>query len=260
MMWQRMALFLGLALSSGALGALLPPEPPPQPTCAGEMAANPALPWSTIFHDDVPPSIHPQLESIAGMGFAALQALAPPGDNLFHWTGPRDKTSQKKEVVFVFTNFATVASSAIGRELSPDSDAGTLMVGNPGDVTIYVFLFVDRLFYALGGLVERPDAFTRFQVALAHETFGNVQHFLELDLTAAPAPTEAFRFAMEIRAFEAGVAFIEHFQGLLRQNPMGGHIPQHMAAALVREKQALAVWRQRLAALTAATPTTGASH
>lgn len=245
------------AVLVGAPASASTTEPPSgtPPPCAAEMAANPAVPWSYLFWDDVPEALQISMDPIVRAALGSLQAFPPPGDHLFHWLGPRALPAQKKEVVFVFTTFPTVAAMPVGRSLSVDGDAGTLLLGEPGNVQVLVFLFVDRIFYDFGGFFERPDGYTRLLVALAHETYGNVQQFLELDLTKVETKQSLrHRFEMEIGAFRAGIRFVEAFQALLRKRPMDGRLPTHMQWALDRERLGLAVWQRRLDALPVAEP------
>jgi hypothetical protein len=244
--WVLTAGLVGAALAADVPHVPKPPVPD-APPCAGPLVANPALPFGLTVWDDVPAPLQEQVRSYTELAIAALQKAAPSGDTLFHWQGSRDTVKQKKDVVYVLTTYPAVKSlPQVGQSIYPGSDAGTLMMGNHGDIRIYVFLFVDNIFYDFGGLLERPDGLARLFVAMAHETYGNVQHFLEMDATKVPGrPTELMRAEQEIRAFQAGLDFIDRLLAQFQATPPGGNLPRHLGWARVREESARDQWAKR---------------
>lgn len=95
-------------------------------------------------------------------------------------------------------------------------------------LSIYVMLLVDEIFYDRQGF-ERPDGFAHLVLALAHEIYGNVQHFLEFDMAKAKTQTISDRVHQQQKAFLASIMFL----GNLSKDPKAKTLPYKIKKELL---------------------------
>lgn len=174
-------------------------------------AASPAVPIK-LASDDVPLAMEQNLRPVLDSALAFVRMFPPPGyeRNLFNWNAGR-KTLRGKSVTLVLATSKTETFAPILRNGGMVSMDAFTMAPVKVDKTmpILVVLLVDKLFYDSRGQ-ELKHGFARLTLALAHEIYGNVQHFLEMDLRHPKPQTMAMRVAQERRAFQASLQFLNN--------------------------------------------------
>lgn len=193
-------------------------------------AANSALEIHTRNEADVPAQLRSQLHGILSASLNFLAAFPPKTlpNNLFSWEADRAPLAGKSLTLI----FATTRNPTVAKVLSADSvDMDSLTIG-AGDLdtktlNIYVYLLVDKIFYDPLGR-EYTDGFSRLTVALAHEIYGNVQHFLPFDLKTARPQTIADRVRQQRNSFRASLGFLAE----LRERPEFKTLPPSVQKGL----------------------------
>jgi hypothetical protein len=126
-------------------------------------------------------------------------------------------------------------------------DSLTLIAIEPAKnkMQIWIIILVDRIFYD-DKKAERKDGFPRLVVALAHELYGNVPHYLEETSEKMEEMTLAYRARVQVESYKTSVRFIEE----LRANPRFPELPESIRtgvlALLPREKEGLRSWQKTL--------------
>jgi len=194
--------------------------------------AAPALPIQIGYGEDLDAEFSKQLAGISQQALNFVRRFPPAGyeNNLFHWTDDRKILDGKAMHLFFATTKTPLLKPLLQNSGSTNLDAFTMV---PIDVksksmNIVLVLLVDKIFYDAAG-TEHPDGFSRLVVALAHEIYGNVQHFLEFPIESAQKQTRGDRVRQELRAFRASLAFL----GELRQNPTFATLPLKMQSDLL---------------------------
>lgn len=216
----------------------------------GDPAARPSL--AVPFRFEVSASVEKNspatiktMTDVINTALAIVQAAPPPGNHFFNWPG--DKSALKnKTVVLLLTDsrdsFVADMSQTPGGA-QPTMDALTFggKSRTSQEIVIGTLVLADRVFLDSKGN-ENPDALVRVVTALAHEFYGNVQELLEKDLNAPPAMSLVARRDSELRAFQAGIDFLER----LMKNQIFDKLPSktqnNLRTSLVREKAGLASW------------------
>lgn len=173
--------------------------------------------------------------------------ILPEGNSLFEWG--EDKTAlPKKNVRIRLTTSQDPMFKMMAANMTTDTDAMTLVTKSKStdEMTATVFLAVDRLALTPEGKERtREQIAARMNTALAHELHGNVLSYLQLK-SRDPNFSPEFRAKMEVRAFKAGITFLES----LMANPGFADLPAHEKAAyqerLKNEKAMLADWERKL--------------
>lgn len=228
------------------------PEPNP---CLQELVDYTALPYGVSFGGDVPEEEHEAWMSAADSALGWVKNLAPEGDHLFHWKGPRAPLQHKRDATFHFTALKEAQKiPGLGSHILDGSDAGTFTHEDGTEVGIYTFLFTDTLLTDPASGERRPDTFVRLVAALGHEIFGNVQRELETDVTRAIRITPLLRAQQEVRAFTAGVAFLERCLAFADAQSLDATLRRQFAEAIAREKRARDGWQAEVDRLLAAAP------
>ena len=221
--------------------------PPPPNPCLTELVDYTAVPWGANA-DDLPEEQRADWLSALSDALGWITNLAPEGNHLFHWTGDRAVLAKKHDVsIYLSTSAKVAAMPVVGPMVIPGSDAGTLSLQNATEAHIYTYLYVDRLLASVTG-EPHPDVFARLIAALGHEIYGNVQRELERDFDVPMRPTRLSRAEGEVRAFGAGVAFLERAVAFAIANPefVDETLAGQLVDALNREKRALAGWQAEL--------------
>jgi hypothetical protein len=186
--------------------------------------------WS--IESDVPQETRRHLPNIFEAAIALVHLYPPTGyeNNLFIWSADR-RILQGKAVSIVMTTSRNPAiQPLIANSNTPNMDAFIMAPMNVTKKTmsIVVVLLVDKIFFDSSGR-EFRHGFAKLVLALAHEIYGNVQHFLEFDIAGAKAQTMADRVNMERKAYRASLLFL----GGLPDHPEYLDIPEGTRAGLM---------------------------
>ena len=183
-----------------------------------------------------------------------IKAIQPKGDYLFNWKGDRTILANKTfEIYYTFSDDKYLSSkiAKTGATMAGHADSMTLMMQDKekGNL-IMLCLFADKIFFDKNG-VERKDGLTRLTVALAHEVYGNVQMYLNYDLSPTSTKKLPTRKQSEINAFTTSVNFINIVISSLESGPLSFIMKEpertkligDFNTALISEKFNLEYWK-----------------
>lgn len=215
----------------------------PAPSQAADFG--PALTVNTSFEADIPVHQRRQLRDLLHTALQFVQMFPPQGydNNLFQWSADRQVLNGKTLSMVFTTSQNQTISPIIGRS-DPGMDGFTMVPMNQieGTTKIMVILLADRLFYDFFGR-ERPNGFSRLILALAHEIYGNVQHFLEFDVSTAEPQTLKDRFLQERKAFTASLMFLGGLKDHERFATLPEKIREDLMNLLPSEIRAFRSWQ-----------------
>ena len=172
---------------------------------------------------------------------SGVSQYQPAHKNIFDW--PKDRPALKDTKVSLIVTMAKDIPAEVRASLPNDEagDAFTVALGKGKDQQIAVFLIADRIFYDANSN-EKPDATVRALTAMSHELYGNVQTYLEAaESKSFDKPID--RKDMEIRAFKAGIDFLERFAASDKFKTMTPKIQSDVKATIEREKKGLLSWQ-----------------
>lgn len=194
--------------------------------------AAPALAIQVSYGEDLDAKGSNGLLQLTELALTVVQMFPPAGyeNNLFHWSNDREILRGKEMYLFLATTQTPSLQPLLQNSGSKDLDAFTMVPIDPKtkSMNIMTVLLVDQLFYDSDG-ADRPDRLARLIVALAHEIYGNVQHFLNFPIESAGIQTRSSRARQELGAFRASLAFLTE----LRQNPKFATMPEHLKNDLI---------------------------
>jgi hypothetical protein len=177
----------------------------------GAAEIRPALPINLSLEHDIGPKLSQELPRILRTALNVVQLFPPKGyeNNLFNWSAdPQILTAKTLNIIYAKTKTPWIAP-LLANSNSENMDAFTIA---PIDVTnksmsILVVLLVDKIFFDRNGQ-EYENGFARLVLALAHEIYGNVQHFLQIGIGDAKPQTMEDRVNLERRAYRASLLFL----------------------------------------------------
>lgn len=216
--------------------------------CLNPLAAavEPALPIAMSMEKEVGSGLEQQLPNILNSAIAMVQMFPPKGyeNNLFQWSSDRTILSGKNLTLTFATSKTESIAPILTNSNASGMDAFTLAAMDPVKKTmsIILVLLVDKIFYD-AQRNERPDGFARLILALAHEIYGNVQHFLEFDLSTAKPQTMADRVQQELSAHRASLLFLGGFASDHRYESIPENIRKDLLNLLPLEIKAYRSWQ-----------------
>ncbi len=189
--------------------------------CSSALAQEPVPIEFTIVPDAKPiyEKIHLE-DEIEGI-FGLLNKYKPSSNNLFQWNASSPYNPSISHVTFTLTTSDDpeikkhVSESPFPGEESLQKSGLTILWSKKNPKTnladeskqnIEVFLFLDRIFFDKSG-ERRNDGVTRMLGILAHEIFGNVNRFLQVNPERS-YKSNLVRIHAEIDAFQAGIDFL----------------------------------------------------
>jgi hypothetical protein len=186
----------------------------------------PAMKVAVSIESDVPQVLHAQLQDLLGTAISFVEAFPPPESkdhSFFHWNRDR-KILQGKDFLIAFSSSKNPLFAPIVRGTTKmDAFTMTPMNVDKKQMKIMLVLLVDRIFYDQQGR-ERPDGLARLILALAHEIYANVHHFLSYDISKATEMTQQYRIEMERKAFHTSLSFLMS----LNSNPKFMTMPESL--------------------------------
>lgn len=153
--------------------------------------------------------------------FGLLTQYKPSSNNLFQWNASTPHNPSISHVTFTLTTSDDsevrkhVSESPFPSEESLQKSGLTILwskknpktnLADESKQSIEVFLFLDRIFFDKSG-ERRNDGVTRMLGILAHEIFGNVNRFLQVNPERS-YKSNLVRINAEIDAFQAGIDFL----------------------------------------------------
>jgi hypothetical protein len=198
----------------------------------------------------LPEPVITDIQSRFSQAIYLTKALEPEGNSLWKWEGDK-KTLEKKAVQVHVTTSADPIFQKVKANFPADTDALTIVVGNKatGDTQIMVLLLADKFVYDGRRERSREEIAARMNVATAHELNGNVLGALEMDTKNPPKIDEKHRAKTEVRAFTAGIAFLEALMANDGFKDLGEREKAVYRERLANEKAGLASWSKQLKAL-----------
>ena len=182
-----------------------------------------------------------------------VKSCQPSEDNLFNWKGNRAVLKNKTfEIYYTDSDdgYLTKKVTEAKTTITKSTDALTLFLTPKDKTTTNIFLCIlsDRIFFDENNK-ERVDGIARLTVALGHEIYGNTQMYLEYDLSTASTKALPSRKQSEIKAFTAGINFINRVlysfkNGALSKIPNKDKLVGDFTAALNREQASLEQWKK----------------
>lgn len=194
---------------------------------------NPALPITMSMESDVHRETHQHLPAVLETAITFVRNFPPRGyeNNLFSWSKDRKILNGKSLTIILTTSKNPALASLLAHSNSYNMDALTMAPVNTTSKTmsILLVLFVDKIMYDSNGR-ESTDGFSKLVLALAHEIYGNVQHFLEFNIDNAKPQTWEDRVDQERKAFLASLMFL----GSLRESDKFLSLPDGIREGLMR--------------------------
>ena len=173
--------------------------------------------------------------------------LLPEGNSLFHWGEDKSSLANKAVQIRLTTSDDPLFKQVAGA-FGNDTDAATIVTKSKstGKFVATVLILVDRMAKGPDGKERnREQIAARMNTAMAHELHGNVLSFLE-NTNPNPQLDERTRFSMEVRAFKAGIKYLQD----LMATEGFKDLPETEKAAyderLKNEQAGLAAWQKRL--------------
>ena len=171
----------------------------------------PALQVSVSYENDLGPELRQQLTEIVPTAVNFVGQFPPKGydNNLFQWIADREILKGKSLSLVVTTSKNPTLAPLIANSGSSNMDSFTMSPINFTDKTmaIIVVLLADKIFYDGAGR-EARGGFSRLVLALAHEIYGNVQHFLEFNIENVQPQTRESRINQQKKSYQASIMFL----------------------------------------------------
>ncbi|MGZ3721880.1 MAG: hypothetical protein ACXVA9_03045 [Bdellovibrionales bacterium] len=184
----------------------------------------PALPLQVALSGELNSNLREQLPGIFEAALTLVEMFPPKGyeNNVFQWSADREILKGKNLSILFATKETPVIAPLLANSGAKEMDAFTMAPINPSEktISIVVVLLVDEIFYDSSGN-ERHNGFSKLVLALAHEIYGNVQHFLEFDTEGVKPQTRADRIKQEMSAYRASLLFLDG----LANNPKFTTVP-----------------------------------
>jgi hypothetical protein len=176
---------------------------------AAPFDSKPAIPIYISISHEVDPRLGEQIPDILNSALKVVQSFPPRGyeNNLFNWSVPRQILFGKNVSISVTLSHDPALEPLLSNAGANNMDMLTIAPMNSHEMSIIVVILADKVFFN-AQRNEYPDAFSRLIVGLAHEIYGNVQHFLYFNLATATAQTMADRVAQQQNAFRASISFL----------------------------------------------------
>jgi hypothetical protein len=207
----------------------------------------PALPLKLSVEPELEAGLSRQLPGIVETGLQFVRRFPPKGyeNNLFEWSADRGILAGKTFSIHLAMSRSASIAPLIANSGSLGLDALTLAPINTDAKTmaIIVVLLVDKIFYDDLGQ-ERQDGFAKLVLALAHEIYGNVQHFLEFKIEGAKLQTMEDRINQELNAFQASLMFLCGLSGHSEFNSLPEKTRNDLLNLLPAETMAFRSWQR----------------
>jgi hypothetical protein len=192
----------------------------------------PALSIQILAESNLAPNLDRELPIILRSALTVVQMFPPKGNenNLFKWSANGEILTGKTLSIAFSMSKTPLIATLLANSSSSNIDALTVAPINVTDKTmpILVILLVDRIFYEPDGR-EHPYGFSKLVLALAHEIYGNVQHFLEINIDGARPQTMGDQADHERRTFRASLLFL----GGVRDSEKFSTLPEHLRKGLM---------------------------
>lgn len=206
----------------------------------------PALPLRMSIEKDVDAKVGQKLGGILQVALNFVRLYPPSGyeNNLFAWSRDRKILNGKSFRIYLTTSRNPTFVPLL-KNSDPNMDSFTTAQFDPTqkEMTLFLVVLVDRVFYDKFGN-ERPQGFSKLVLALAHEIYGNVQHYLEFNIENVRPQTIADRVFQQRKAFRASLMFL----GRLKESNEFSKIPANVREGLLNlipdELRAYRSWQQ----------------
>jgi hypothetical protein len=214
-------------------------------TSTGATESRGALPINFSLESNIGPRLKQQLPTLLHTALMVVKMFPPQGyeNNLFHWSMSRQILAGKT-LTFTYAKTTTPwIAKMLADSHSDNMDAFTLApisIENKS-MAILVVLLLDKIFYDGNGR-EYENGFSRLILALAHEIYGNVQHFLQLDIESARPQTMEDRVNLERRAFRASLLFLDGVKESDKYSSLPEGVRNGLLALLPAEVRAFESW------------------
>lgn len=254
----RSSFFLVLALSFSVTSIAQQPAAPKHAAGEAKGKRDNSIPDTVVpssFSYDptlalLPEPVITDIQTRFSQAIYLTKGLEPEGNSLWKWEGDK-KTLEKKAVQVHVTTTADPIFQKVKANFPADTDALTIVVGNKktGETQILVLLLADKFVYDGKRERSREEIAARMNVATAHELNGNVLGALEMDTKNPPKIDDKHRAQGEVRAFTAGIAFLEALMANDGFKDLGEREKAVYRERLANEKAGLATWTKQLKAL-----------
>jgi hypothetical protein len=173
--------------------------------------------------------------------------MYPPSgyeNNLFTWSQDRRIRNGKSFRLYLTTSRNPTFAPLLNNS-DPNMDSFTTVQFNltKKKMPIFLVVLVDRVFYGKLGR-ERPHGFSKLVVALAHEIFGNVQHYLEFNIENARPQTIADHVFQQRKAFRASLMFLGRLRDSNEFSKMPASVQEGLLQLIPDELRAYRSWQR----------------
>jgi hypothetical protein len=206
----------------------------------------PALPLRMSIEKDVDAKVGQKLGGIVQVALNFVRLYPPRGyeNNLFTWSRSR-KILNGKSFKLHLTTSRNATFAPLLKNSDPNMDSFTTVQFNltQKEMPISLVLLVDRIFYDKFGN-ERPQGFSKLVLALAHEIYGNVQHYLEFNIENAQPQTIADRVFQQRKAFHASLMFLGRLKDSNEFSKLPANVREGLLNLIPAELRAYRSWQQ----------------